>query len=103
MKEVRDRTDKQSNIDSERLSKVRAAIIGELKKIRALKLHDVLAQASILPIYGFPIDVVNLLTQRNDTRRIWGSGGHRLQRDRRMALTEYAPGQDVVVDDRVHR
>jgi ATP-dependent helicase YprA (DUF1998 family) len=102
-KEVRDRTDKQSNIMSERLSKARAAIIGELKKIRALKLHDVLAQASILPIYGFPIDVVNLLTQRNDTRRIWGSGGHRLQRDRRMALTEYAPGQDVVVDDRVHR
>lgn len=101
-KEVRDRTDKQSNIKSDRLSKARTAIIAELKKIRALKLHDVLAQASVLPIYGFPIDVVQLLTQRNDTR-LWGSGGHRLQRDRRLALTEYAPGQDVVVDDRVHR
>jgi ATP-dependent helicase YprA (DUF1998 family) len=101
-KDVRDRTDKQSNIKSERLNKARTSIISELKKIRALKLHDVLAQASILPIYGFPIDVVQLLTQRNDTR-LWGSGGHRLQRDRRLALTEYAPGQDVVVDDRVHR
>lgn len=101
-KEVRDRTDKQSTIKSDRLSKARTAIIGELKKIRALKLHDVLAQASILPIYGFPIDVVQLLTQRNDTW-VGGNGGHRLQRDRRMALTEYAPGQDVVVDDRVHR
>ena len=101
-KEVRDRTDKQSTIKSERLSKARTAIIGELKKIRALKLHDVLAQASILPIYGFPIDVVQLLTQRNDTW-VGGTGGHRLQRDRRMALTEYAPGQDIVVDDRVHR
>ena len=101
-KEVRDRTDKQSTIKSDRLSKARTAIIGELKKIRALKLHDVLAQASILPIYGFPIDVVQLLTQRNDTW-VGGTGGHRLQRDRRMALTEYAPGQDVVVDDRVHR
>jgi uncharacterized protein with PIN domain len=101
-KEIRDRTDKQSNIKSDRLSKARTAIIAELKKIRALKLHDVLAQASVLPIYGFPIDVVQLLTQRNDTR-LWGSGGHRLERDRRLALTEYAPGQDVVVDDRVHR
>ena len=101
-KEVRDRTDKQSNIKSNRLSKARTAIIAELKKLRALKLHDLLAQASVLPIYGFPIDVVQLLTQRNDTR-LWGSGGHRLQRDRRLALTEYAPGQDVVVDDRVHR
>lgn len=101
-KEVRDRTDKQSNTKSERLNKARAAIIGELKKIHGLKLHDVLAQASILPIYGFPVDVVQLLTQRNDTR-FFGGGGHRLQRDRRLALTEYAPGQEVVVDDRVHR
>jgi ATP-dependent helicase YprA (DUF1998 family)/uncharacterized protein with PIN domain len=102
LKEVRDRSDKQSMIKSERLNKARTAIIGELKKIYALKLHDLLAQASILPIYGFPIDVVQLLTQRNDTR-FFGGGGHRLQRDRRLALTEYAPGQDVVVDDRVHR
>lgn len=102
LKEVRDRTDKQSITKAERLTKARTAILGELKKICSLKLHDLLAQASILPIYGFPIDVVQLLTQRNDTR-LWGSGGHRLQRDRRMALTEYAPGQDVVVDDRVHR
>jgi len=101
-KEIRDRTDKKSNVRSEKLSKRRHAISAELKKIAKLKLHDVLAKASILPIYGFPIDVVQLLTQRNDTR-LWGSGGHRLQRDRRIALTEYAPGQDVVVDDRVHR
>jgi len=102
-KMVRDRNDDQSNKKADRLNKARNAILGELKKLRALKLHNVLAQASILPIYGFPIDVVQLLTQRNDTRQPWGSGGHRLQRDRRMALTEYAPGQDVVVDDRVHR
>jgi ATP-dependent helicase YprA (DUF1998 family) len=100
-KDVRDRSDKESLARSERLNKARSAIIAELKKIRSRKLHDVLAQASILPIYGFPIDVVQLLTQRNDTR-LWGSGGHRLQRDRRLALTEYAPGQEVVVDDRVH-
>ena len=101
LKEIRDRSDRKSQDRSEKLSKARAAIIAELQKIRSRKLHDVLAQASILPIYGFPIDVVQLLTQRND-RRLWGNGGHRLQRDRRLALTEYAPGQEVVVDDRVH-
>jgi ATP-dependent helicase YprA (DUF1998 family) len=101
LKEIRDRTDRESQDIEEKLSKRRKGIIAELQKIRSRKLHDVLAQASILPIYGFPIDVVQLLTQRND-RRLWGNGGHRLQRDRRLALTEYAPGQEVVVDDRVH-
>ena len=101
-KELRDRTDKKSVDLARKRDKARFAIISELRKIRTIKLHDALAKASILPIYGFPIDVVQLLTQRND-QHLWGSGGHRLQRDRRLALTEYAPGQDVVVDDRVHR
>lgn len=65
----------------------------ELKKIAKRRLHDELARASILPIYGFPIDVVRLMTAQPQ---------HRLERDRRLALGEYAPGQEVVVDDRVH-
>jgi len=73
----------------------------ELDKIKKQQLHEELAKASILPIYGFPIDVVQLLTR--DSRQFFqGQGKHRLQRDRRLALGEYAPGQDVVVDDRVH-
>lgn len=66
----------------------------ELKKIASRRLHDELARASILPIYGFPIDVVRLMTGNVER--------HRLERDRRMALGEYAPNQEVVVDDRVH-
>lgn len=65
----------------------------ELGKIADRRLHDELARASILPIYGFPIDVVRLMT---------GKRQHRLERDRRLALGEYAPGQEIVVDDRVH-
>lgn len=65
----------------------------ELDKIAQRRLHDELARASILPIYGFPIDVVRLMTAQAQ---------HRLERDRRLALGEYAPGQDVVVDDRVY-
>lgn len=66
----------------------------ELKKIASRRLHDELARASILPIYGFPIDVVRLMTGNVER--------HRLERDRRMALGEYAPNQEIVVDDRVH-
>jgi len=79
----------------------RDRIRDELDKIQKRQLHEELAKASILPIYGFPIDVVQLLTR--DSRQFFqGQGRHRLQRDRRLALGEYAPGQDVVVDDRVH-
>lgn len=73
----------------------------ELNKIANRRLHDELARASILPIYGFPIDVVRLMTGES-----YGygqaQGKHRLERDRRIALSEYAPGQEIVVDDCVH-
>jgi ATP-dependent helicase YprA (DUF1998 family) len=74
----------------------------ELEKIAKRRLHDELAQAAILPIYGFPIDVVRLLTGESDEYKS-SQGKHRLERDRRLALGEYAPGQDIVVDDRVYR
>lgn len=64
-------------------------------------MHDELVQASVLPIYGFPIDVVRLLTGESNEYKS-SQGRHRLERDRRLALGEYAPGQDIVVDDRVY-
>lgn len=80
----------------------RNRIEDELEKIQKRQLHEELAKASVLPIYGFPIDVVQLLTINSSKQYFKGQGKHRLQRDRRLALGEYAPGQDVVVDDRVH-
>jgi superfamily II DNA/RNA helicase len=75
----------------------------ELIKVGNRRLHDELARASILPIYGFPIDVVRLMTNESSSyRQNAGQNKHRLERDRRLALGEYAPSQDVVVDDRVH-
>jgi len=100
--ELSSKRDKESLRRRDQLFRAEKGCIAELAKIRGASLHDLLAQATILPIYGFPIDVVQLLTQKNDTH-LWAGGGHRLQRDRRLALTEYAPGQEVVVDDRVHR
>ena len=78
----------------------RDRIEAELKKIANRRLHDELVKAAILPIYGFPIDVVRLLTGESNEFKS-SQGKHRLERDRRMALGEYAPGQEIVVDNRV--
>lgn len=84
------------------LEKRRDGIEAELDKIAKRRLHDELVQASVLPIYGFPIDVVRLLTWESNEFKS-SQGRHRLERDRRLALGEYAPGQDIVVDDRVYQ
>ncbi|MBC1212935.1 DEAD/DEAH box helicase [Trichormus variabilis ARAD] len=84
------------------IEKRRDGIEAELEKIGKRRLHDELVQASILPIYGFPIDVVRLLTGESDEFKS-SQGKHRLERDRRLALGEYAPSQDIVVDDRVYQ
>ncbi|MBU7584145.1 MAG: DEAD/DEAH box helicase [Nostoc sp. TH1S01] len=84
------------------MEKRRDGVEAELEKIGKRRLHDQLVQASILPIYGFPIDVVRLLTGESDEFKS-SQGKHRLERDRRLALGEYAPNQDIVVDDRVYQ
>lgn len=96
------KTDKDSKKRRDSLLRRQPAIQRQIQKINDRQLHEELATASILPIYGFPIDVVQLMTQENVNSFSY-KGGHRLQRDRRLALSEYSPGQDIVVDDRVHR
>lgn len=84
------------------LERRRNGVEAELEKIAKRRLHDELVQASVLPIYGFPIDVVRLLTGESNEFKS-SQGKHRLERDRRLALGEYAPGQNIVVDDRVYQ
>jgi ATP-dependent helicase YprA (DUF1998 family) len=84
------------------LEKRRDSVEDERDKIVKRRLYDELVQASILPIYGFPIDVVRLLTGESNEYKS-SQGKHRLERDRRLALGEYAPGQEIVVDDRVYQ
>ncbi|WP_199321862.1 Zn-binding domain-containing protein [Leptolyngbya sp. FACHB-321] len=98
---VRDAEDANETKKQKALEYRRDRVRDELDKLKKQQLHEELAKAGILPIYGFPIDVVQLLT-RESRQFFQGQGKHRLQRDRRLALGEYAPGQDVVVDDRVH-
>ena len=46
--------------------------------------------------------MVRLLTGESNEFRS-SKGKHRLERDRRLALGEYAPGQEIVVDNKVYR
>ena len=56
-----------------------------------------LASRSVLPKYGFPVDVVELQLTHH------GEEAHRLQleRDLRIAISEYAPGGQVVAGGKV--
>ena len=51
-----------------------------------------LSRKAVIPKYGFPVDVVELDTQSQDT------GGVALQRDLSQAIAEYAPGGRVVAN-----
>jgi len=58
---------------------------------------DIISRAAVLPKYGFPVDVIELLPDKNDTY----ARNVRLQRDLKIGLFEYAPGQVIMADKRL--
>jgi hypothetical protein len=58
-----------------------------------------LSRCRVLPKYGFPVDVINLLPHDDDS---YGSNV-KLERDLKIGLYEYAPEQVVVADKRRYR
>jgi hypothetical protein len=64
-----------------------------------LQLLDVLIEKGILPRYAFPVDVVALWLNKPTQ---WNRG-EEIQRDLTIALSEYAPGADVIVDGKIHK
>ena len=97
---------KTSNGDS----KPEKAIEIQLKRLRGEYLLGVLASLSFLPGYGFPTDVVQLVTttlddisdqsEREDNRS--KRAGYP-SRNLAIAIRDYAPGTDTVLDGRVYR
>jgi Distinct helicase family with a unique C-terminal domain including a metal-binding cysteine cluster len=73
---------------------------------RRLSLHrsqgliDFLVRGNILPKYGFPVDTVELFRNIEQTRD--SSNELSLQRDLHMAISEYAPGADIVANDEMY-
>ncbi len=57
------------------------------------RLIDFLSSSSWLPGYAFPQDVVKLLVRQADYGRRM-----RLERDREIGISEYAPGAEIVAD-----
>ncbi|MBM4164690.1 MAG: DUF1998 domain-containing protein, partial [Lentisphaerae bacterium] len=57
------------------------------------RLIDFLSSSSWLPGYAFPQDIVKLLVRQTEYGRQM-----RLQRDREVGISEYAPGAEIVAD-----
>ena len=64
-----------------------------LNRLREEDLINWLSDNGVLPSYSFPLHMVNL--------RVPPEAKLRLQRDLRLAIREYAPGQEVVADKRL--
>jgi ATP-dependent helicase YprA (DUF1998 family) len=60
---------------------------------------DLLVTEGVLPRYAFPVDVVSLWTKPPNR---W-SFGEEIQRGMSIALSEYAPGAELVIDKQVIR
>ena len=68
-----------------------------LERFCAKQMIDFLVRNNILPKYGFPIDTVELDVSRDKGQR------HelQLQRDLKMAISEYAPGEKVIANNKM--
>ena len=67
------------------------------RHIRNSQTVDEMAHSQILPMYGFPSDVVELKPQRNANVE-----SAKLKRDMKIAIFDYAPGQKVIADKRCY-
>lgn len=95
-------------------SKPEKAIEIQLERLRGEYLLGVLASLSFLPGYGFPTDVVQLVTTTLDDlqRKKNDKGVREDNRSKRagypsrnlaVAIRDYAPGTDTILDGRVYR
>ena len=72
---------------------------GIIQRIAAYEREDILSflsRKNVLPKYGFPVDTVEMTV--TDAKK--GRGyGLQLQRDLSMAISEYAPGSQIVANN----
>jgi ATP-dependent helicase YprA (DUF1998 family) len=92
-----DRSEEQS---SERM---RRRFKGLRQRLLDESLIDFLCREGILPSYSFPIDVVNLRLPEDRQYRgdRYADQSLRLERDKKIAIVEYAPGAEVVADKHI--
>ena len=76
------------------------------EKIRKENILAFLSKKNIIPKYGFPVDTVELVTSfdKNAISNSFGKSSKlRLQRDLMIAISEYAPGSEVIADGDIYK
>lgn len=73
-----------------------------LQTIEDTAVIDYYSRNNLIPKYGFPVDTVHLATDHNSTR-FNSISGLDLQRDSQKAISEYAPGAEVIADGKIYR
>lgn len=74
----------------------------KLKQLSTLTLIEVLSEKQFLPRYGFPVGVLRLRVHGpRFARHLRGEAEFRLERNSLLALSEYAPGSDVLVGGKI--
>lgn len=66
----------------------------QIKKLHNMRVVDSLSKYCVIPKYGFPVDVVELQVYDKGVL----NASYDLSRDLRIAISEYAPDSEVVVD-----
>ncbi|MGI8729301.1 MAG: DEAD/DEAH box helicase [Solirubrobacteraceae bacterium] len=87
-------------------ARVAGSLVDEVRAVANLPdehpdLSQRLAERGLLPLYGFPTQVRYLFLDRPGNSESWPPSGA-LDRDLRLAITEYAPGNEVVREKLVH-
>ncbi|MGQ9721861.1 MAG: DEAD/DEAH box helicase [Candidatus Jordarchaeum sp.] len=83
--------------NQQKRNKLNADMDWASKRVETIKkksLIDFMATHTIIPKYGFPVDVVELATLHH----IEASKNIQLERDLRIAISEFAPGSQVVAN-----
>lgn len=74
--------------------KANGAVVQRLRVYTDENILTFLSRKNIMPKYGFPVDTVEL-------EMSGGNAGLQLQRDLSMAISEYAPGSQVVANNKL--
>ncbi len=70
-----------------------------MNQIKSAKVLDMLSRYSVIPRYGFPVDVVSLeMPDRDKSKKDHIKANDGLQRDLRIAISEFGPEAETVVD-----
>ena len=73
-------------------------LLQRIKTYQSENILTFLSRKNVFPKYGFPVDTVELtLMDRNSQKKV----GLQLQRDLSMAISEYAPGSQIVANGKL--